>query len=134
TALIAAEPDGWYSRHDVGVWTDSTVAALDVGARLARLEDAGAICFDQCLIATGAEPRLPEVVGAEHAHTLRSVADAGEIRQAAVGDGPGAPTVVLGGGFIGVEVAASLATIGSSSAFLGASGWLWGRAFRAPDA
>ena len=128
TALIAAEPDGWYGRHDVEVWTDATVAELDVGARLARLEDARAISFDQCLIATGAEPRLPEVVGAEHAHTLRSVADAVEIRQAAVGDGPGAPTVVLGGGFIGVEVAASLATIGSSVTVLERSDWLWGRA------
>ncbi|TMB82741.1 MAG: oxidoreductase [Chloroflexi bacterium] len=103
-ALIVAEPDGWYERHDVEVWTDAAVAELDVGARLARLEDGRAISFDRCLIATGAEPRVPDVVGAEHAHT---------------------PTVVLGGGFIGVEVAASLATIGSSVTVLERSGRLW---------
>ena len=124
-ALIVAEPDGWYERHDVEVWTDAAVAELDVGARLARLEDGRAVSFDRCLIATGAEPRVPDVVGAEHAHTLRSAADAVEIRRSAAAAGPGAPTVVLGGGFIGVEVAASLATIGSSVTVLERSGRLW---------
>jgi len=124
-ALIAAEPAEWYDRHHVQVWTDVAVVELDVGGRLARLDDGRAISFERCLIATGAEPRIPRIDGAPNAHTLRTAEDAIEIHRQATLAGDGAPVVIVGGGFIGVEVAASLAAIGSSVTLLERSAWLW---------
>jgi len=124
-ALIAAEPEGWYERHAVELWTDGTVSELRASERLARTGDGRSISFERCLIATGAEPRVPDIPGAQHAQTLRTAQDAAAIRGAALAAGADARLVVMGGGFIGVEVAASLAAMGSAVTVLERSGQLW---------
>src|SRR5438874_2494103 len=102
-ALIAAEPREWYHRHQIQAWTDVAVLELGVRKRRARLDDGRAISFERCLIATGAVPRIPGIDGAQHARTLRTVGDAAEIHRLATSSGDGAPVVILGGGFVGVE-------------------------------
>lgn len=123
--LTAAEPEGWYARHAVELVTSVSVNAVDVSAREARLNDGSVIRFDRCLLATGAAPRRPPIPGAERALLLRTAADATAIRDAARGLEPSGRAVVIGGGFIGVEVAASLAPYGVSVTLLEASSGLW---------
>jgi NADPH-dependent 2,4-dienoyl-CoA reductase/sulfur reductase-like enzyme len=123
--LIAAEPMRWFERQRVELLTGVPVTGLDVETRQASLGDGSAIRFGDCLLATGAEPRLPPIPGAEHARLLRSVEDATAIREAAMAAGRGAPAVVVGGGFIGVEVAASLAAHGLRVTLAEVSGALW---------
>jgi NADPH-dependent 2,4-dienoyl-CoA reductase/sulfur reductase-like enzyme len=121
--LIAAEPESWYERQGVDLLTDAPVVTVDSGSRSATLGDGSIIRFGQCLLATGAEPRRPPIPGAEHGLLLRTVADARAIRARAR---PGGSATIVGGGFIGVEVAASLAAIGMQVRVLEMAPALWG--------
>lgn len=123
--LVLAEPPAWYERHGVGLRTDVAVTRLDPGARLATLADGSRIRYGRCLLATGAAPRRPSIPGAEHALLLRTLDDALRLR-ARAGEVPGGHAVVLGGGFIGVEVAASLASRGMRMTVLELAPALWG--------
>jgi 3-phenylpropionate/trans-cinnamate dioxygenase ferredoxin reductase subunit len=121
--LIAAEPESWYARQHVDLLTDAPVASLDPASRLAFLADGSSIRFGQCLLATGAQPRRLSVPGADRALPLRTIADGEAIRARAAS---GATAAIIGGGFIGVEVAASLAAIGVQVTVLEMARSLWG--------
>jgi 3-phenylpropionate/trans-cinnamate dioxygenase ferredoxin reductase subunit len=120
--LVAAEPPEWYERQRVELLNGVPVSSLDPEARLVELADGARLRYGQALLATGAEPRRPAVAGAEHALLLRTLPDAETLRTRAVA---GARAVVLGGGFIGVEVAGSLAARGVRVTLLELSGGLW---------
>lgn len=123
--LVAVEPDRWYQRQGVELHTDVAVTELDAGEQLARFDDGSVVRYRSCLLAPGAEPRRPPIPGAEHAHLLRTVGDAASIRDAAMRAGPGAAAAVIGGGFIGVEVTASLASHGLRVRLFELSPRLW---------
>jgi 3-phenylpropionate/trans-cinnamate dioxygenase ferredoxin reductase subunit len=120
--LVAAEPPEWYERQRVELLNGEPVASLDPGGKLVELADGTRLRYGQALLATGAEPRRPAVAGAEQALLLRTLPDAEALRQRAVA---GARAVVLGGGFIGVEAAGSLAARGVRVTLLELSGGLW---------
>jgi NAD(P)H-nitrite reductase large subunit len=122
--LAYAEPMTWYARHSVQLQLDTPVAAVEPG--LATLGDGSRIRFEECLIATGAAPRLPGIPGARDALLLRTLADCARIRERAA---EGGRAVVIGGGFIGVEVAGSLAARGVSVTVVEVADALWGGAF-----
>jgi len=110
--LVAAEPASWYTRRSVDLRTGTAVVAIDPGRREATLADGQTVRFDRCLLATGASPRRLGVPGADRAILLRTLSDARRVRAAAVRAGAEAPVVVIGGSFIGIEVASSLAHAG----------------------
>ncbi len=90
----------------------STVVAIDRPAKGLILEDSSRVSYDRLLIATGALPRaLPLASGSRHCVTLRSYDDALAIRARFR---PGARVVIVGGGFIGLELAASARKRGAS--------------------
>jgi len=122
TELTLAEPMSWYQRRDVELQLSTRVASIDPEARKATFRDGSEIRFGKLLLATGAEPRRPPLPGAEHARLLRTLPDATTLREAAVA---GAQAVVIGGGFIGVEVASSLAARRMSVTVLERSHALW---------
>jgi apoptosis-inducing factor 3 len=124
--LVAAEAESWYARRRVELRRGVTVASLDPDARRATLADGSTIGFDRCLLATGAEPMAPPVPGAEHGLLLRTLSDARRIRTSALEAGSGASAAVIGGGFIGVEVASGLAALGLRPTIVERSGALWG--------
>jgi NADPH-dependent 2,4-dienoyl-CoA reductase/sulfur reductase-like enzyme len=124
--LTWAEQPEWYARQRVELSLGVGVAELDAAGGRASLADGTLVRFGQCLVATGATPRRPPVPGAEHALVLRRVGDSQAIHARAVA---GERAVVIGGGFIGVEVAASLATIGMRVTVLEMASALWGGAF-----
>ena len=110
--LLAAEPPSWYARRSIELLTGARVEGLDPAGQVATLAGGAAIRFERLLLATGAEVRQLAIPGAEGALTLRITDDATRLRGAAVAAGAGAPVVIVGGGFIGLEVASSLASIG----------------------
>ncbi|HEX7171076.1 MAG TPA: NAD(P)/FAD-dependent oxidoreductase [Candidatus Limnocylindria bacterium] len=110
--LVLAEPASWYERRNVELLTGRRVVGLDLQASEATLDDGARTLFDRCLLATGAEPRRLPITGGEGALLLRTLADARRLRQLANSAGPGAPVVIVGGSFIGIEVASSLAALG----------------------
>ena len=124
--LLAAEPASWYARRSIELLTEARVTAIDPDAGRASLADGSAIAFERCLLATGAELRRLSIPGAEQALMLRTAADARRIRAAAVAAPPGSPVVVIGGGFIGLEVASALATHGLRPTVVEMAPSLWG--------
>ncbi len=100
----------WYDEHDVERLA-SSVVAVDVTARVVVLDSGQELEYQKVLIATGGRNRRLGVPGAELAgiHYLRTVADCEAIKREAVA---GRNAVVVGMGFIGCEVAASLTQLG----------------------
>lgn len=121
--LVAAEAPTWYERHAVELRAGLAVAAIDASNRMATMADGLRVRYGNCLLATGAAPRHPSVPGAEHALLLRSFDDALEIRRRAT---RGGRAVVIGGGFIGAEVAGSLEAWGMEVTVLELAPSLWG--------
>ena len=82
---------------------------IDRKARAVVLEDGRAIAYDRLLIATGAKPRRLTIEGGELAYTLRDFADGDHLRSRLRAS---ASAAIVGGGFIGLEVAASARKLG----------------------
>jgi 3-phenylpropionate/trans-cinnamate dioxygenase ferredoxin reductase subunit len=120
--LVLAEPESWYARHGIELRLGASVAQLDPEARFVELEDGTRVRFERCLLATGAKPRALTAPGGERARSLRTLADAVALREAAR---VGAGAVLVGGGFIGVEAAASLAARGARVTLLERGEALW---------
>jgi 3-phenylpropionate/trans-cinnamate dioxygenase ferredoxin reductase subunit len=103
---ILLRPPAWYAEHDVELRLGERATSLDAGAR-ELLTDRGRIAYSQLVIATGADARaLP---GAR-ALTLRDVADTRRLRARLA---PGSRLVIVGGGLIGLEVAATARKLGA---------------------
>jgi 3-phenylpropionate/trans-cinnamate dioxygenase ferredoxin reductase subunit len=102
--------ESFYEEHGVELLTGAPVGELDVTRRRVRLGDEW-IAFDRLLLATGATPRRLAVPGShlDGIVTLRTMADADRIREQAA---RAERIVVIGGGWIGSEVAASLRQLG----------------------
>jgi 3-phenylpropionate/trans-cinnamate dioxygenase ferredoxin reductase subunit len=97
-----------------------TVTRLDTGARRVRLSDGGALTYDRLLLTTGSGVRRLGVEGGdlEGVHYLRTVEDSDALRTVIAAGGP---VVVVGGGWIGLEVAAVARTHGVPVTLLEAS-------------
>jgi len=104
------KPAGWYEAHDVDLRTEAVVA-VDPAAHMLTLGSGRDLEYQKVLIATGGRSRRLQVPGAElpGIHYLRTVADCDAIKREA---GAGRRAVVVGMGFIGCEVAASLIQLG----------------------
>jgi 3-phenylpropionate/trans-cinnamate dioxygenase ferredoxin reductase component len=97
---------GFYADHDIELLTGTTVTDLNASARDVTLSTGERLGYDRLLLATGSEPRRLSAPGAEldGVHHLRTFADSDAIAAALR---PGARAVIAGGGWIGMEVAAS---------------------------
>jgi 3-phenylpropionate/trans-cinnamate dioxygenase ferredoxin reductase component len=104
-------PD-WYEENGVELRSRTNVMSLDVEARVAKLQGGDEVSFGKALIATGANVNILRVEGAEleGIHYLRAFGNSDAIRA----EGEQAEHVVLiGGSYIGCEVAASLTALGT---------------------
>jgi 3-phenylpropionate/trans-cinnamate dioxygenase ferredoxin reductase subunit len=90
----------------IDLLTGVRVQTADRAARTVSLSDGTTLPYDKLLLATGATPRKLTCAGGELALSLRTLDDARQIYAAAV---PGARVTVIGGGLIGLELAAVLA-------------------------
>ena len=104
-------PAGWYADHDVELRSGAAVAAVDPAAHTVTLDSGEELGYQKVLIATGGRNRRLGVPGADlpGIHYLRTVAECDAIKREAV---PGRRAVVVGSGFIGCEVTASLTQLG----------------------
>jgi 3-phenylpropionate/trans-cinnamate dioxygenase ferredoxin reductase subunit len=104
-------PADWYPDHDVELRTGTGVRSVDPAAHTVTLDSGEELGYHQILVATGGSNRRLSLPGADLAglHYLRTVAECDAIKREAV---PGRSAVVIGMGFIGCEVAASLTQLG----------------------
>ena len=104
-------PASWYEENEVELLTGRNVMSLDTEARTATIQGGEEVAFGKALIGTGAMVNILRVEGAENEgiHYLRAYGNSDAIRA----DADSAEHVVLiGGSYIGCEVAASLAARG----------------------
>ncbi len=102
----------WYAAHDIDLRTGAFVTDLDLGRKSVSLLDGTEIAYDKLLLATGSRPRrlpLADDSGVPTAY-LRTVEDSDRIRAAF---GPGHRIVIIGAGWIGLEVAAAARAAGT---------------------
>lgn len=100
----------WYAEHDVELHLGEQVTGLDTEAKLITT-DAGAAPYDRLLLATGAQPRVLESVAGADPLYLRTIEDNQALEPALV---EGARVVIVGAGWIGLEVAAAARKAGAS--------------------
>jgi 3-phenylpropionate/trans-cinnamate dioxygenase ferredoxin reductase component len=105
-------PPGWWADHEVETRFGQRVTRIDGAAREVELEDGERLAFDAAIVATGARNRrfplpgldLPGVLSLRRLHESDAIRTFGK---------PGKHAVLVGMGFIGAEVAASLRTMGA---------------------
>ncbi len=105
-------PESWYAEHDVELRLGTPATGLDPSAHEVELGGGERLRYDKLLLATGSEPRRLDVPGADlrDVRYLRDLPDADYLRDVL---GEGHRVAIIGGGWIGMEVAAAARTHGA---------------------
>lgn len=124
---ILINPESFYPDHGIDVRLGNAIVAVDTARKCLRLAS-GELTYETLIIATGAVARRLDLPGADLASIfyLRSMADSKRIREAAASAKQAA---VIGGGFIGMEVAAVLAQKSIEVTMIVGEDRIWKRLF-----
>ncbi|MBS5912231.1 MAG: FAD-dependent oxidoreductase [Paenibacillus macerans] len=115
--LLVQTPEAMHRRFNIDVRTESEVIGIDPSCKTVRVrsKDRGEYeeSYDAMILSPGAKPIRPNLPGIESSriHTLRNIPDTDRIKRR-VADEQAASAIVIGGGFIGVEMAENLKEIG----------------------
>ncbi|MHB8684826.1 MAG: NAD(P)/FAD-dependent oxidoreductase [Dehalococcoidia bacterium] len=125
---VFINPEAWYREQGITVRLRTVVERIDAGAKRLRTAGGDEITFGKLLIATGARVRTLDVPGdgLDGICYLRSLEDSKRIRQAYQG---AHNALVLGSGFIGMEVASVLAQQGIATTMIFPENRVWERIF-----
>lgn len=112
-------PAEWYRAERVELQLGRRAERIDPAAHLVALEDGAELRYDRLLLATGASPRRFRGPGADLAgvHHLRTVGDSHALRDALAAGGR--RVVIVGAGWIGLEVASAARGYGNEVAVIG---------------
>jgi 3-phenylpropionate/trans-cinnamate dioxygenase ferredoxin reductase component len=110
---FVVHPKDWYEKQNVELRLGTEVTGLDASAHRLTTADGSEVAYDRLLIATGSTPRRLSMPGAEASNVryLRTVDDSETLR-AAIDEQ--ARVVIVGAGWIGLEVAAAASEAGAS--------------------
>ena len=111
---LKLRPDGFYAEQGITLRLGARVETVDRTAGAVRLERGGEVRYDILILATGSANRKLTLPGAgeDELLELRNLADAGRLKQAL---GPGRTIAIVGGGYIGLEAAASARALGAEA-------------------
>jgi NADPH-dependent 2,4-dienoyl-CoA reductase/sulfur reductase-like enzyme len=125
---IRINPEDYYRKHGIEVKLGCEISAVDPKRKRLTLKSGGEFGFNKLIVATGARPRTLNIPGAQlrNLYYLRSLDDSKAIRRFAE---TAKHAVVIGGGFIGMEVAAVLAQKGVEVAMVLTEDRIWKRLF-----
>ena len=109
---LALKPERFYAEQNIDLRMGVRALAIDRAAKTVGLGDGATVPYDTLILATGARARRLDIPGADLAGvlSLRSAADAEQLKAAL---GPGKRLAVIGGGYIGLEAAASARALGA---------------------
>ncbi|MCZ6887490.1 MAG: FAD-dependent oxidoreductase [Gammaproteobacteria bacterium] len=102
---VYLRPEKFYAERNIAVRVGLRVETIDASARTLACSDGSTVAYDKLLLATGTRPRVLRAPGIELAgiHYLRTLGDVDAIKAEI---SPGKKLVIIGGGYIGLEVAA----------------------------
>ena len=123
---VFLRPESFYSGNDIELRLGNAVREIDGEGRTVRLEDGDSLAFTDLVIATGSRPRRLDVPGADldNIFYLRTLADSDVIRNALVA---GRRLAVVGGGYIGLEIASTARGLGLEVCVIEAADRILGR-------
>ena len=109
---LALKPADWYADAGISLRLGGTVVKIDREAGLVHLASGETAAYDALVLATGARARTLDIPGADldGVLSLRTAADAEQLKAAL---GPNRRLAVVGGGYVGLEAAASARALGS---------------------
>ncbi|MET4004105.1 3-phenylpropionate/trans-cinnamate dioxygenase ferredoxin reductase subunit [Arthrobacter sp. UYCu511] len=112
-------PANWYPENNVTLRTGTAATALDPAAHTVTLADGTVLSYAKALIATGAAPRRIPFPGVElkGVYTFRTKADSVAMKELLTGGGKN--VVMIGSGWIGMEIAATATELGNKVALMG---------------
>jgi 3-phenylpropionate/trans-cinnamate dioxygenase ferredoxin reductase subunit len=98
-------PSAWYRDHHIELQLGTSVSSIDPQGHRVALPDDSTVAYDKLLLATGSDPRRPRIPGADRrgVHYLRTIDDADALNSVLT---EGSSLAIVGGGWIGLEVAA----------------------------
>ena len=111
---LQLRPPSFYAENEIAVRLGVRATRIDRQAKRVFLQDGEVLSYDALILATGARARRLALPGGEMARTLelRTAADA-EMLKAAIA--PGKRLAIVGGGYVGLEVAASARALGAEA-------------------
>lgn len=132
---LFVQPQDWYATQDIRLRSGVRAASLDTARHVVALENGEEISYDKLLIATGMTPRHLTIAGSDlpNVYYVRTMSDADRLHNAvdkALAEGlrhdrgRGRATVI-GGGVLGVELAATLTTLGLAVDLVSAKAHPW---------
>ena len=109
---LLLRPESFYAEHGIELRTGVIATAIDPGGRTVTFADGVKEPYDALILATGSTARKLEIPGADRTDLLelRTLADAARLKAAL---GPGRRLAVVGGGYVGLEAAASARALGA---------------------
>lgn len=112
-------PWGWYAENDVGLRLGARVMGIRPDAGTVELDDGSTLAYASLLLATGAMPRTLHLPGSDLSgvSTFRTLDDSRRLRSSLAAGGMN--VVMIGSGWIGMELAAAAATYGNNVTLLG---------------
>jgi 3-phenylpropionate/trans-cinnamate dioxygenase ferredoxin reductase subunit len=121
------QPADWYRENKISVRQGTRATAVDVQSKSVTLDNGQTFGYDRLLIATGAEPNRPPIsgLGLPGVHLLRTLDDSTAIRREIESGAKSA--LIVGGGYIGVEVAADCLQKSVAVTLVEPQSQLWGR-------
>jgi 3-phenylpropionate/trans-cinnamate dioxygenase ferredoxin reductase subunit len=116
-AGLPLRAEAFYREQRIDLRLGAKATRIDRAARKVELADGSSVPYGHLILATGARQRRLDVPGVDldGVHALRTIADATALRERI---GPGVRVVVIGAGFIGLEVAATAAKLGAETAIV----------------
>ncbi|WP_299616671.1 NAD(P)/FAD-dependent oxidoreductase [Pelagibius sp.] len=110
-ASCAVKPEGFYAERSIDLRLGCRVRAIDRARKAVVAADGETFAYDALVLATGARPRLLPVPGADLPGVcyLRTMADSAALRERLR---PGLRICLIGGGYIGLEIAATATALG----------------------
>jgi 3-phenylpropionate/trans-cinnamate dioxygenase ferredoxin reductase subunit len=123
---LFSDAESFYRDHGIDLLLGVTARDMDTAGKTVRLGNGDVLSFEKALIATGGRPVRLKVPGADlpGVHYLRTLDDSAAIAAEAA---PGRRAVIIGAGFIGLELAASLTQKGVRVTVVEAAPHIWAR-------
>lgn len=121
-SLVAIDVNDYIEKRNIGIFTNAEATSVDFGGKIVTIRTGGkteSISYNKLVIATGARPLAPPIPGLDNAGIfyLRALSDAISIKNFITEKRPGSG-IIIGGGFIGLEMAETLRRHGIGTTIL----------------